>query len=76
MVVSLLVAVAGGVAIATGASLYLVAALLIGAEAVFWLGVLLLGYSTYKAVRARGWRQMPAELLRMARNGAQTAPGR
>ncbi len=72
MVVATLVGLGVGVAAAVGASLGQVAILVICAEVIFWGGVLLLGYSTYKLARAKGIRRVPAELWRLFRDPSAT----
>ena len=67
MVVAILVGIGVGVAAALGASLGQRAALAIGAEVIFWGGILLVGHPTYKVARARGLRRVPGELWRMFR---------
>ncbi len=69
MVGSLLLAIVGGVLAATGQSLWVVGAVLVVAEGSFWLGVLLMGYTTYRAAKARGWRSVPRELWRIKVGG-------
>ena len=68
MVVAILGGVGVAVAAGLGASLGQLAALAITAELIFWGGILLVGYSTYKVARAKGLRQVPAELWRMFRH--------
>jgi hypothetical protein len=76
MTVSLGIAVAAGVAVAMGTSLAVTAVMVVVAEVIFWLGVLILGHSTYKVARAKGWRRVPGELWRLFRqpSGSDT-PG-
>lgn len=73
--VATLGAVAIGVAAAFGATLAQLAVLAVAAELVFWGGVALLGYSTYKVARAKGLRRVPAELWRLFRAPSPTRPG-
>lgn len=46
-----------------------VAALVIGAEVVFWLGLVLAGRDTWKLARQHGWRGTPGALWRVLREG-------
>lgn len=73
IVVSIGVAVAAAVAIAMGKSLVVAAVMAVVAEVMFWLGVLVLGHSTYKVARAKGWRRVPGELWRLFRQPSGAA---
>ncbi len=64
----------GGAAVATGVGLA------IGAEVIFWLGVVLVGRDTWKLAKEHGWRSVPSALWRTLRDGKPpprpvTAPG-
>jgi uncharacterized transporter YbjL len=60
-------AIGAGTAAALGSSLVTIGAFAVAAEITFWVGVLLLGYSTYKLARAKGLRRVPAELWKLFR---------
>lgn len=72
IVAAAIIGIGGAVAVALGASLTLVVAVAVAAEAIFWIGVLLLGHSTYKLARANGLRRVPGELWRLFRDPART----
>ncbi len=57
------VGLSGGAAVAT------VAGLAIGAEVIFWLGLVLAGRDTWKLAKQHGWRGVPAALWRTLRFG-------
>jgi hypothetical protein len=50
-----------------------VGVLVVGAEVVFWLGLVLAGRDTWKLAKAHGWRKVPAALWRVLREGRQPA---
>jgi hypothetical protein len=46
-----------------------VGGLVIGAEAVFWLGLVLAGRDTWKLAKRHGWRRVPGALWQVLREG-------
>jgi hypothetical protein len=47
----------------------LVTAALVAAEVLFWTGLALAGRDTWRAIKSRGWRHAPRELLRLLVSG-------
>jgi hypothetical protein len=48
-----------------------VGSLVVGAEIVFWLGLVLAGRDTWRLAREHGWRKVPAALWKVLRDGRQ-----
>jgi hypothetical protein len=46
-----------------------VGGLVLGAEVAFWLGLVLAGRDTWRAVKEHGWRGVPKALWQMLRDG-------
>jgi hypothetical protein len=61
----LAIAVAPLLGLSLGESAGLVAGLAVAAEVLFWTGLALAGRDTWQAIRTRGWRRAPRELLRL-----------
>ncbi|MBA2308765.1 MAG: hypothetical protein H0W01_05580 [Pseudonocardiales bacterium] len=57
----------GGAAVATGVGLA------IGAEVIFWLGLILAGRDTWRLVKEHGWRGVPAAMWHTLRHGQPPA---
>jgi hypothetical protein len=50
-----------------------VAVLVVGAEVVFWLGLVLAGRDTWKLAERHGWSGLPRALWRVLREGTSRA---
>jgi hypothetical protein len=50
-----------------------VGGLVVGAEVVFWLGLVLAGRDTWKLAKEHGWRAAPRALWRVLRDGKAPA---
>jgi hypothetical protein len=56
-----------------GAATAVVGALVVGAEVVFWLGLVLAGRDTWRLAKQHGWRGVPRALWRVLREGKPSA---
>ncbi len=58
----------GGAAVATGVGLA------VGAEVIFWLGVVLIGRDSWTLAKKHGWRAVPGALWHTLRDGKPPPP--